>query len=279
MDRPFVLCGLGRMGARVLEHLHKAGLPVVVIDTVCKPDDPRLAGARLVRGDCRRREVLEEAGVADAARRPRPHRRRPAQHHHRPARARPQPRGPHRPAHVQPEPPRPARQGGPQRLRPQHLAADRAHPGPDRPVRPGAGQLPPRRVRLRAAPARRGHGRPRLAAARADARGHSMASAASWSSAHLPAEGEPRFLLDVDADRRPEAGDHLVVYGEPHQLSAAPDAPTAARTTSSAGRTSSAASAASPGGPCAEVDRAVLVCTLVLVGVLAAQHGRPVHSA
>src|SRR4051812_25454172 len=66
MDRPFVLCGLGRMGARVLEHLHKAGLPVVVIDTVCKPDDPRLAGTRLVRGDCRRREVLEEAGVADA---------------------------------------------------------------------------------------------------------------------------------------------------------------------------------------------------------------------
>ena len=44
MDRPFVLCGLGRMGSRVLDHLHKAGFAIVVIDTVCKPDDPRLAG-------------------------------------------------------------------------------------------------------------------------------------------------------------------------------------------------------------------------------------------
>lgn len=66
MERPIVLCGLGRMGARVLEYLRAAGLPVVVIDTVCKPDDPRLAGARVVCGDCRRREVLEQAGVADA---------------------------------------------------------------------------------------------------------------------------------------------------------------------------------------------------------------------
>ena len=48
MDRPFVLCGLGRMGSRVLEHLHQAGFSVVVIDTVCKSDDPRLGGARLV---------------------------------------------------------------------------------------------------------------------------------------------------------------------------------------------------------------------------------------
>ena len=71
MDRPFVLCGLGRMGSRVLEHLHKAGFPVVVIDTVCKPDDPRLGGARLVRGDCRRRETLEEAGTSRATSRSR----------------------------------------------------------------------------------------------------------------------------------------------------------------------------------------------------------------
>src|SRR5262249_59120176 len=41
------------------------GLSVVVVDTGCKPDDPRLEGVRLVCGDCRRREVLEEAGVAD----------------------------------------------------------------------------------------------------------------------------------------------------------------------------------------------------------------------
>jgi Trk K+ transport system NAD-binding subunit len=66
MDRPIILCGLGRMGARVLDYLHTAGLPVVVVDTVCKPDDPRLVGARLVHGDCRRREVLEAAGVREA---------------------------------------------------------------------------------------------------------------------------------------------------------------------------------------------------------------------
>jgi Trk K+ transport system NAD-binding subunit len=66
MDRPIVLCGLGRMGSHVLEYLHAAGLPVVVIDTVCPPNDPRLAGTRLISGDCRRREVLEQAGIASA---------------------------------------------------------------------------------------------------------------------------------------------------------------------------------------------------------------------
>jgi Trk K+ transport system NAD-binding subunit len=63
---PIVLCGLGRMGSRVLDYLLAAGMPVVVVDTVCKSDDPRLRGARLVTGDCRRREVLEGAGVAAA---------------------------------------------------------------------------------------------------------------------------------------------------------------------------------------------------------------------
>lgn len=66
MDRPIVLCGLGRMGSRVLDYLLAAKLPVVVLDTVCQPEDARLRGARLIRGDCRSREVLEAAGVADA---------------------------------------------------------------------------------------------------------------------------------------------------------------------------------------------------------------------
>jgi Trk K+ transport system NAD-binding subunit len=66
MEKPIVLCGLGRVGWRVLEYLRAAGLPVVAVDNVCTPDDPRLAGVRLVRGDCRRREVLEQAGVAAA---------------------------------------------------------------------------------------------------------------------------------------------------------------------------------------------------------------------
>jgi Trk K+ transport system NAD-binding subunit len=66
MEGAIVLCGLGRMGWRVLEHLKAAGLPVVVIDTACRADDPRLAGVRLVPGDCRRRDTLEAAGVAQA---------------------------------------------------------------------------------------------------------------------------------------------------------------------------------------------------------------------
>jgi Trk K+ transport system NAD-binding subunit len=63
MEPPFILCGLGRVGSRVLEYLRTAGLPVVVIDTSCAADDPRLQGVRLIQGDCRKREVLEEAGV------------------------------------------------------------------------------------------------------------------------------------------------------------------------------------------------------------------------
>jgi Trk K+ transport system NAD-binding subunit len=66
VEPPIILCGLGRVGWRVLESLQAAGMPVVVIDTHCPSDDQRLGKARLVRGDCRRREILEEAGVASA---------------------------------------------------------------------------------------------------------------------------------------------------------------------------------------------------------------------
>ncbi len=66
MEQPIVLCGLGRVGWRVLEYLLAANLPVVVIDTTCHADDPRLRGVRLVTGDCRRREILEAAGIAQA---------------------------------------------------------------------------------------------------------------------------------------------------------------------------------------------------------------------
>jgi Trk K+ transport system NAD-binding subunit len=64
MDKPYVLCGMGRLGWRVLEYLQAAGLPVVVIDLNLKPDDPRLGKVKCITGDCRRREVLEAAGVA-----------------------------------------------------------------------------------------------------------------------------------------------------------------------------------------------------------------------
>src|SRR5260370_10653996 len=66
MEKPIVLCGLGRMGWRVLEYLRAAELPVGVVDCRCQADGPRLRGVRLVAGDCRRREVLEAAGVRDA---------------------------------------------------------------------------------------------------------------------------------------------------------------------------------------------------------------------
>src|SRR5689334_3619056 len=65
-QQPVILCGLGRVGGRVLEYLQAAGIPVVVIDDRCAPNDPRLGPARLLPGDCRRREVLAEAGVVGA---------------------------------------------------------------------------------------------------------------------------------------------------------------------------------------------------------------------
>jgi Trk K+ transport system NAD-binding subunit len=66
MEQPIVVCGLGRVGWRVLEYLQAANLPVVIVDTNCGADDPRLRGVRVVTGDCRRREILEAAGVAQA---------------------------------------------------------------------------------------------------------------------------------------------------------------------------------------------------------------------
>ncbi|HJZ59154.1 MAG TPA: NAD-binding protein [Gemmataceae bacterium] len=66
MERPVLLCGLGRVGWRVFDSLRAAGLLVAVVDTNLPADDPRLAGLKAVKGDCRRPEVLEEAGVRNA---------------------------------------------------------------------------------------------------------------------------------------------------------------------------------------------------------------------
>jgi Trk K+ transport system NAD-binding subunit len=54
------------MGTRILDYLHAAHLPVVVVDNRCQKDDPRLKGVRLVFGDCRQRAVLEAADIANA---------------------------------------------------------------------------------------------------------------------------------------------------------------------------------------------------------------------
>lgn len=66
MDRPILLCGLGKIGWRVLEFLRAAGNPVTVVDTHPPADDPRLAGVTVVAGDCRNPDVLARAGVAAA---------------------------------------------------------------------------------------------------------------------------------------------------------------------------------------------------------------------
>jgi Trk K+ transport system NAD-binding subunit len=66
VEAPIVLCGLGRLGIRILQHLQAANLRVVVIDNRCPADDERLNGARLVCGDCRQRAVLEAADVPQA---------------------------------------------------------------------------------------------------------------------------------------------------------------------------------------------------------------------
>jgi Trk K+ transport system NAD-binding subunit len=65
VDQPVLLCGLGRVGFRILEHLKAAGIAVVVVSQN-EPDDPRLAGVPYFKGDCRRPELLEQAGVKTA---------------------------------------------------------------------------------------------------------------------------------------------------------------------------------------------------------------------
>ena len=46
--QPVILCGLGRVGSRVLDFLRATALPIVVIDNSCAADDPRLENVRLI---------------------------------------------------------------------------------------------------------------------------------------------------------------------------------------------------------------------------------------
>jgi Trk K+ transport system NAD-binding subunit len=66
MDHPYILCGLGRIGWNILEYLQASSFPIVVIDNQCARNDPRLGRARLICGDCRKEELLKQAG-AEAA--------------------------------------------------------------------------------------------------------------------------------------------------------------------------------------------------------------------
>lgn len=66
MDGTVLLCGLGNVGFRVLDFLRTAGIPVVAVDQQADPNDSRLFGTRLVKGDFRDKAVLTEAGVREA---------------------------------------------------------------------------------------------------------------------------------------------------------------------------------------------------------------------
>ncbi len=64
MNRPVIVCGLGKIGTRVLDLLRVAGLKVSVIDMRCPPGTRH--GVTYFRGDCRDPRLLELAGVREA---------------------------------------------------------------------------------------------------------------------------------------------------------------------------------------------------------------------
>jgi Trk K+ transport system NAD-binding subunit len=65
MDQHYILCGLGKVGQRVLDHLRAIGARVVVVNN--QPvAGPQLGGVPLIVGDCRSEDVLRRAGVDKA---------------------------------------------------------------------------------------------------------------------------------------------------------------------------------------------------------------------
>lgn len=63
MEQHIIVCGLGRVGGRVLEYLRAAGVTVLVIDNRVLPNDSRLGGAALLSGDCCRAESWQQANL------------------------------------------------------------------------------------------------------------------------------------------------------------------------------------------------------------------------
>ena len=63
-DGPVLVCGLGRVGSRVLEFLIRAGVPVAALDSSPRPAAP--SGVRVYAGDCRDPKVLATAGAGRA---------------------------------------------------------------------------------------------------------------------------------------------------------------------------------------------------------------------
>ena len=62
-QRPVMICGLGRIGWRVLETVRASGTPIIAIDDRTEPDDPALAGITYFKGDCRKTALLKQAGI------------------------------------------------------------------------------------------------------------------------------------------------------------------------------------------------------------------------
>lgn len=59
-----IVCGLGKVGLRILEMLRVAGVRVTAIDQRCEAGERD--GVRYIRGDCREPSTLEQAGIHTA---------------------------------------------------------------------------------------------------------------------------------------------------------------------------------------------------------------------
>ncbi|MES1242415.1 MAG: NAD-binding protein [Acidobacteriota bacterium] len=69
MAGPCIVCGLGDVGYRVVELLHRLGEEVVVVTSAARDDRRRTAeahGVRVLIGDARSEQLLQEAGLASA---------------------------------------------------------------------------------------------------------------------------------------------------------------------------------------------------------------------
>lgn len=66
LEEPVIVCGLGRIGWPVLEYLRALDWPIIAIDLETSPDDPRLHGVKLLRGNFRDTALLKQAGIMQA---------------------------------------------------------------------------------------------------------------------------------------------------------------------------------------------------------------------
>lgn len=66
MQGHFILCGLGRVGSRVLNYLRTTNGKIVVVDQDNVDIDEAGEEVAFVQGDCRRKEVLRRAGIDTA---------------------------------------------------------------------------------------------------------------------------------------------------------------------------------------------------------------------